>query len=86
MLKKLKSKSFKNILSKVYAWKWPTQCISEWLSKKRSENEMLKLWNHNNIDHGLLESRTGNSNITIKKAKIDARISAKIDKIISFLF
>ena len=36
--------------------------------------------------HGVLESRTGNSNITIKKAKIDARISAKIDKIISFLF
>ena len=37
--------------------------------------------------HGLLESRTGNSNITIKKAKIDARISAKIDKnyFVSFL-
>ena len=41
MLKKLKSKSFKNILSKVYAWKWPTQCITEWLSKKQSENEIV---------------------------------------------
>ena len=43
MLKKLKSKSFKNILSKVYAWKWPTQYISEWLSKKQRENEILKI-------------------------------------------
>ena len=44
MLKKLKSKSFnENIFSKVYAWKWPTQCINEWLSKKQSENEILKL-------------------------------------------
>ena len=39
------------------------------------------------IKHRLLESQTGNSNITIKKVKIDARISAKIDKnyFVSFL-
>ena len=40
-----------------------------------------------NIDernHGLLESRTGNSQTTVKKAKIDALISSKIDEILYF--
>ena len=49
-------------------------------------NHFIEARKVNQHFHGLLESRTGNSNITIKKAKIDARISAKIDKIISFLF
>ena len=43
--------------------------------------------NNNNRQsyHGLLESRTGNSQTTVKKAKIDALISGKIDEITSFL-
>ena len=34
------------------------------------------MWNH-----GLLESRTGNFNITVKKQKIDALIFERIDEI-----
>ena len=33
------------------------------------------------LNHGLLESRTGNFNITVKKQKIDALISERIDEI-----
>ena len=36
--------------------------------------------------HGLLDTRTGNSQTTVKKAKIDALISSKIDEILYFLF
>ena len=38
-----KIKAEKIILSKVYAWKWPTQYITEWLSKKQRENEIFKI-------------------------------------------
>ena len=36
--------------------------------------------------HGVLESRTGNSDITVKRAKIDALILERIDEIVSFFF
>ena len=36
--------------------------------------------------HGLLESRTGNFNITIKNEKTDALISEGIDEISYFFF
>ena len=37
-------------------------------------------------DHGLLESRTGNFNITIKNEKTYALISERIDEITYFFF
>ena len=36
--------------------------------------------------HGLLESRTGNFNITVKKEKTDALISERCDEISYFFF
>ena len=38
------------------------------------------------VYHGLLESRTGNFNITVKKAKTDALISAKMLEIVCVFF
>ena len=40
----------------------------------------------NGLSHGLLESRTGNFNITIKNEKTDAPISERIDEITYFFF
>ena len=46
---------------------------------------MIENLAHDMHNHGLLESRTGNSQTTVKKAKIDALISGKNDEITSFL-